>query len=73
VTNGLAADRDVIPVDYPGIGGFSGETPSTVAALTTDCVEFCHALNLTRIDVVGFSSGGMIALQLGAEHGRPER
>ena len=31
VTNGFAADREVILVDYPGIGGSSGETPSTVA------------------------------------------
>jgi pimeloyl-ACP methyl ester carboxylesterase len=68
VTNGLAADRDVILVDYPGIGGSSGETPSTVAALTKHCVEFCRALNLTRIDVAGFSLGGMIARQLAAEY-----
>jgi pimeloyl-ACP methyl ester carboxylesterase len=32
VTNGLAAEHDVILVDYPGIGGSSDETPSTVAA-----------------------------------------
>jgi pimeloyl-ACP methyl ester carboxylesterase len=68
VTNALAADRDVILVDYPGIGGSSGQTPSTVATLTTDCVEFCRALNLTRFDVVGFSLGGMITQQLGAEY-----
>lgn len=68
VTNGFAPERDLILVDYPGIGGSSGETPSTVAALTKDCVEFCRALNLTRFDVVGFSLGGMIAQQLGFEH-----
>jgi hypothetical protein len=34
----------VILVDYPGIGGSSGETPSTVASLTKACVEFCGAL-----------------------------
>jgi pimeloyl-ACP methyl ester carboxylesterase len=68
VTNGLAAAHDVILVDYPGIGGSSGQTPSTVATLTTDCVEFCRALNLTRFDIVGFSLGGMIAQQLGAEY-----
>ena len=68
VTNGLAADREVILVDYPGIGGSSGLTPSSVAALTADCVEFCRALDLTRFDVVGFSLGGMIAQQLGAEY-----
>lgn len=59
VTNGLAADHDVILVDYPGIGGSSGQTPSTVATLTTDCVAFCRALNLARFDVAGFSLGGM--------------
>ena len=68
VTNGFAAERDVILVDYPGIGGSSGETPSTVAALTKDCVEFCGVLNLTRFDLLGFSLGGMIAQQLGAEY-----
>src|SRR5271168_1007444 len=50
VTNGFAAERDVILIDYPGIGGSSGETPSTVAPLTKACVEFCRALELKRID-----------------------
>ena len=68
VTNGVAAERDVILFDYPGIGGSSGETLSTVAALTKACVEFCRALNLTRLDVMGFSLGGMIAQQLAADH-----
>src|SRR5690349_12996652 len=68
VTNGFAAQRDVILLDYPGIGGSSGETPSTIAALTKDCVEFCRALNLTTLDLLGFLLGGMIAQQLGAEY-----
>jgi pimeloyl-ACP methyl ester carboxylesterase len=68
VTNGFAAESDVILVDYPGIGRSTGETPSTVAALTIDCVAFCRAIDLTHFDVVGFSLGGMIAQQLGAEY-----
>jgi pimeloyl-ACP methyl ester carboxylesterase len=68
VTNGFAAEHDVILVDYPGIGGSCGETPSTVAALTKACVEFCGALGLTRLDVLGFSLGGMIAQQLATDH-----
>ena len=68
VTNGFAAERDVILSDYPGVGGSSGETPSTVAALTKASVEFCRALALTRIDVLGFSLGGMIAQQLAADY-----
>jgi pimeloyl-ACP methyl ester carboxylesterase len=67
VTNGFAAERDVILVDNAGVGGSTGETPSTVAAMTKDCVEFCRALDLRNIDVVGFSLGGMIAQQLAFE------
>jgi pimeloyl-ACP methyl ester carboxylesterase len=68
VTNGFAAEREVILFDYPGIGGASGETPSTVEPLTKACVEFCGALGLTRFDVLGFSLGGIIAQQLAADH-----
>jgi pimeloyl-ACP methyl ester carboxylesterase len=68
VTNGLAAEHDVILFDYPGSGGSSGETPSTVAALAKACVALCQALEITRFDVMGFSIGGMIAQQLGFEY-----
>jgi pimeloyl-ACP methyl ester carboxylesterase len=68
VTNGLAAEHDVILFDYPGSGGSSGETPSTVAALARACVALCQALEITRFDVMGFSIGGMIAQQLGFEY-----
>ena len=68
VTNGLAAERDVILLDYPGVGSSSGETPSTVAALTKSCLEFCRAIDLTRFDLLGFSLGGMIAQQLAASY-----
>jgi pimeloyl-ACP methyl ester carboxylesterase len=68
VTNGLAMERDVILFDYPGVGRSSSDTPSTVVALTEHCVAFCRATGLTQFDVVGFSLGGMIAQQLGAEY-----
>jgi pimeloyl-ACP methyl ester carboxylesterase len=68
VTNGFAAEREVILIDNAGVGSSTGETPSTVAAMTKDCVEFCRALDLRNIDVVGFSLGGMIAQQLAFEY-----
>jgi pimeloyl-ACP methyl ester carboxylesterase len=68
VTNGLAVEHDVILFDYPGIGGSSGETPSTVAALAQACVALCQALKVTHFDVMGYSLGGMIAQQLGFEY-----
>jgi pimeloyl-ACP methyl ester carboxylesterase len=68
VTNGFAAEREVILFDNAGIGSSTGETPSTVAAMTKDCVDFCRALDLNSFDVVGFSLGGMIAQQFAFEY-----
>ena len=68
VTNGLVAERDVILFNNAGVGSSTGETASTVAAMTKHCVDFCRALDLRNIDVVGFSLGGMIAQQLAFEY-----
>jgi pimeloyl-ACP methyl ester carboxylesterase len=68
ITNGFAEEHEVILVDYPGVGRSSGQTPSKVAALTNACIAFCRAIGLTQFDVVGFSLGGMIAQEIGAEY-----
>jgi pimeloyl-ACP methyl ester carboxylesterase len=61
IVDGLAADREVITFDYPGIGGSGGATPVTVAELAADCTGFLHALHLPTMDFLGFSLGGMVA------------
>jgi pimeloyl-ACP methyl ester carboxylesterase len=68
IVDGLAADRDVITFDYPGIGGSAGATPATVAEFAVDCVGFLHALGLTTVDFLGFSLGGMVAQQIASSH-----
>src|SRR5271168_1557436 len=68
VTNGLAAQREVILFDNVGVASSTGETPSTVAAMAKDCVDFCEALGLKKLDLLGFSLGGMIAQQLASQH-----
>jgi pimeloyl-ACP methyl ester carboxylesterase len=68
VTNGFAAEHEVILFDNAGVGSSTGETPSTVAAMTKDCADFCRALDLKSFDVVGFSLGGMIAQQLAFQY-----
>jgi pimeloyl-ACP methyl ester carboxylesterase len=70
IVDGLAADRDVITFDYPGIGGSAGATPATVAEVAVDCVGFLNALGLTTVDFLGFSLGGMVAQQIASS--RPE-
>jgi pimeloyl-ACP methyl ester carboxylesterase len=68
IVDGLAADRDVVTFDYPGIGGSTGTAPATVAKLAIDCIEFLHALDLTTVDFFGFSLGGMVAQQIASSH-----
>ena len=68
IVDGLAADRDVITFDYPGIGGSAGTTPATVAELTVECIAFLEALGLTTIDFLGHSLGGMVAQQIASSN-----
>ena len=68
IVDGLAADRDVITFDYPGIGTSTGATPATIAEFGVDCVGFLHALSLTTVDILGFSLGGMVAQQIASSH-----
>jgi pimeloyl-ACP methyl ester carboxylesterase len=68
IVDGLAADRDVITFDYPGIGSSAGTTPATVAEFAVDCLGFLHALGLTTVDFLGFSLGGMVAQQIASSH-----
>jgi pimeloyl-ACP methyl ester carboxylesterase len=68
VTNGLAADHEVILFDNAGVGASGGSTPYTVKEMVGNCVAFCCALGLKVIHVVGFSLGGMIAQELALDH-----
>lgn len=71
VTDGFAADHDVILFDTAGVASSGGETPETVSEMTRDAIAFCDALGLKTINLVGFSLGGMIAQQLALDH--PDR
>src|SRR5262245_54292502 len=64
VIDGLAAERPVILFDNRGIGRTSGATPDNVADMADDAIAFIEALELTGVDVLGFSLGGMIAQQI---------
>lgn len=68
MTNSLATEHEVILFDNAGVGASTGTTPSTVAEMADHVVAFCAALNLERVDAVGFSLGGMIAQQLALDH-----
>ncbi len=57
VTNGFAAQREVILFDNAGVARSSGETPSTVAAMTKDCGEFCRTRRSKKFRRRGLLTG----------------
>jgi pimeloyl-ACP methyl ester carboxylesterase len=63
-TNRLAQDRPVILVDYRGVGRSGGEMPDSIPATAADIIAFVRALDLKKIDLFGFSLGGMVAQQV---------
>jgi pimeloyl-ACP methyl ester carboxylesterase len=64
LTNALAVEREVILVDYPGVGSSTGEVGSTVAETARRMMEFVDALGLDGIDLLGFSIGGFVAQEM---------
>jgi pimeloyl-ACP methyl ester carboxylesterase len=60
----LAAERDVIVVDYPGVNLSSGSTPGTVAGLAAGVAEFIDGLGVQRVDLLGWSMGGYVVQDL---------
>jgi pimeloyl-ACP methyl ester carboxylesterase len=64
VVDGLATQRPVILFDNRGIGRSSGATPDNVAEMARDAIALVEALELGRVDLLGFSLGGMVAQQM---------
>ena len=60
----LAAERRVITFDNVGVAATTGSTPNTVEAMANDAIAFIEALNLERIDLLGFSIGSFIAQEI---------
>jgi pimeloyl-ACP methyl ester carboxylesterase len=60
----LAADRRVVTFDNVGVGATTGETPNTIEAMAHDAIAFIEALNLQRVDLLGFSIGSFVAQEI---------
>jgi pimeloyl-ACP methyl ester carboxylesterase len=60
----LAAGREVILLDNRGVGGSTGVVPDNVEDMARDALRFIDALELTQVDLLGFSLGGYIAQEI---------
>ena len=64
VTDALAHGREVILFENAGVGRSTGAVPHTIAGMARHVLAFAKALDLDRIDLLGFSLGGMVAQQV---------
>lgn len=65
----IAKERPVILFDNKGVGETNGQTPETISEMAQDAATFIKALNLNKVDLLGFSIGGMVAQELALQEG----
>ena len=64
LTDALAAEREVILADYPGVGSSTGEPSNSIASTARQMIAFADELGLVEIDLLGFSIGGFVAQEI---------
>jgi len=60
----LASGRRVITFDNAGVAGSTGTTPNTVEQMARDAIAFLAAMELSQVDLLGFSIGSFVAQQI---------
>src|SRR2546426_10521470 len=64
VTDPLATGREVILFDNAGVGRSTGDVSQTIAEMAGHAMAFLDGLGMETCDVIGYSLGGMVALQM---------
>ena len=64
VMDGIASQHHIISFDYRGVGATSGIAPDTISAMATDTIAFIKALGFSKVDLLGFSLGGMVSQEI---------
>ena len=67
VTDPLAQGREVILFENAGVGRSTGNVPDSMSAMAAHVASFADALGLKRVDVLGYSLGGMVAQEVALE------
>jgi pimeloyl-ACP methyl ester carboxylesterase len=69
VTNSFARNREVILFNNAGVSSSSGEVPSSIPEMGANAIAFVRALGLSKVDVLGYSIGGMVAQEFALQGG----
>lgn len=68
MTDGLAARREVILYNGRGLASSTGTPRNRIEDMADDAAAVIRALGLSKVDVLGFSLGGFVALDLTWRH-----
>jgi pimeloyl-ACP methyl ester carboxylesterase len=60
----LGGRRRVITFDNRGVAASSGTTPSTIAQMALDAIDFIEALEVGQVDLLGLSIGSFVAQEI---------
>lgn len=64
IVDGFATKHRVITFDNRGVGASSGAPATSMEEMARDAISFMKAMGLDRVDLFGFSMGGMIAQEI---------
>jgi pimeloyl-ACP methyl ester carboxylesterase len=64
LVDALAADRRVVTFDNVGVGATTGSTPNTVETMARGAIAFLEAIDVQRVDLLGFSLGSFVAQEI---------
>ena len=64
LVDALASQRRVIAFDNVGVGATTGTTPNTIEQMARDAIAFIAALDVPRVDILGFSIGSFVAQEI---------
>jgi len=64
----LAETRAVIMFDSAGIGRSEGEVPTSIAGMADIAAAFVKALAIAKVDLLGWSLGGLVAQTVALNH-----
>lgn len=64
IIDGIAAKHHVIAFDNRGVGASSGSPSNSMEQMADDAIAFIKAMGLQKVDLLGFSMGGMIAQEI---------
>src|SRR6202044_2860547 len=67
VTDGLARNREVILFNNAGVSSSSAKVPTSFQEMGANAIAFIKALGPAKVDVLGFSIGGMVAQEITAQ------